>query len=452
VHIMHLLQDLTQTAIVDLDYQRLLSESSEIDIHCEERVPAAVQFCTLPVALCCQSRLVIAGLSSVLRQIILRAQQPCDKNAALDAVNINSLLGERSNCLKACAEVSPWTKFCEVTLPSVIQKFINGSAVGDVPQELVQLECHMAELDAQRRRLRCQARTRQKKQCTPVCRKQNTVTTKNVQSDGKLDSNDESWISVKSSDSGLLSEVTLDHLTISAVDACCNESPFVEGDCLQLTDLILFLYIELGFCGSSSLRQFVASQYHISRWFKAVDSIKCIQDAIVATGLPQFDLKSSVVNGTAAAVSNGDAPSHVPDKQESICLKEANRTSDLAHSFRVEIKAKFKASQFAITEVLQKLKEVDIKPYAVQLNNSTSLPWTGYPDCVLPSTQIGGVPDKRACRKLEQLENMVAAVMSVVQIQRKESYTIIDFCSGGGHLGIVLAYLLPNCQVRNLML
>ena len=46
-------------------------------------------------------------------------------------------------------------------------------------------------------------------------------------------------------------------------------------------------------------------------------------------------------------------------------------------------------------------------------------------------------------RKIEQLDNMVAAVMDSVA----EGDTIVDFCSGGGHLGIVLAHLLPRCRV-----
>ena len=38
---------------------------------------------------------------------------------------------------------------------------------------------------------------------------------------------------------------------------------------------------------------------------------------------------------------------------------------------------------------------------------------------------------------------MVAAVVGAVS----EGDTIVDFCSGGGHLGIVLAHLLPRCRV-----
>lgn len=46
-------------------------------------------------------------------------------------------------------------------------------------------------------------------------------------------------------------------------------------------------------------------------------------------------------------------------------------------------------------------------------------------------------------RKIQQLDGMAAAVIDAVS----EGDVIVDFCSGGGHLGILLAYLLPRCHV-----
>ena len=46
-------------------------------------------------------------------------------------------------------------------------------------------------------------------------------------------------------------------------------------------------------------------------------------------------------------------------------------------------------------------------------------------------------------RKIQQLDNMIAAVMDSVA----DGDVIVDFCSGGGHLGIVLAHVLPQCSV-----
>jgi len=56
----------------------------------------------------------------------------------------------------------------------------------------------------------------------------------------------------------------------------------------------------------------------------------------------------------------------------------------------------------------------------------------------------GALPAKRADRKCEQLVNLAKATLEVVGTKK---YRIVDFCSGSGHLGILVATLLPNCQV-----
>lgn len=56
----------------------------------------------------------------------------------------------------------------------------------------------------------------------------------------------------------------------------------------------------------------------------------------------------------------------------------------------------------------------------------------------------GALPVKRVNRKQEQLENLAKAVVKIAGIER---YKIVDFCSGSGHLGILLAVLLPNCKI-----
>nr|SVE72933.1 EOG090X0615 [Ceriodaphnia reticulata] len=49
----------------------------------------------------------------------------------------------------------------------------------------------------------------------------------------------------------------------------------------------------------------------------------------------------------------------------------------------------------------------------------------------------------RLDRKIQQLDGMAAAVIDTVS----EGDVVVDFCSGGGHLGILLAYLLPRCHL-----
>ncbi|XP_044734881.1 glutathione S-transferase C-terminal domain-containing protein homolog [Chrysoperla carnea] len=55
----------------------------------------------------------------------------------------------------------------------------------------------------------------------------------------------------------------------------------------------------------------------------------------------------------------------------------------------------------------------------------------------------GALPVSRADRKCEQLENLAKSVIKLAKAQD----TIVDFCSGSGHLGILLAVKLPNCLI-----
>lgn len=67
--------------------------------------------------------------------------------------------------------------------------------------------------------------------------------------------------------------------------------------------------------------------------------------------------------------------------------------------------------------------------------------WASIPHLAHP---LGGeLPPERLEKKCQQLENLAAAVQSVY----KENDVIVDFCSGGGHLAILLAYLLPEATV-----
>ncbi|XP_074849582.1 glutathione S-transferase C-terminal domain-containing protein isoform X2 [Carettochelys insculpta] len=70
-----------------------------------------------------------------------------------------------------------------------------------------------------------------------------------------------------------------------------------------------------------------------------------------------------------------------------------------------------------------------------------TLDWNSLPAAVSPGE--GKMSSDRALRKQQQLNNLV----SIVTKLSKPGDVIVDFCSGGGHVGIVLAHMLPSCQV-----
>jgi len=60
------------------------------------------------------------------------------------------MLGFRQSCLSACAEVSSWTKYCEVQLQASINTFFDyqnsdENATYEIPIQLARFECHLSQ-------------------------------------------------------------------------------------------------------------------------------------------------------------------------------------------------------------------------------------------------------------------------------------------------------------------
>lgn len=55
----------------------------------------------------------------------------------------------------------------------------------------------------------------------------------------------------------------------------------------------------------------------------------------------------------------------------------------------------------------------------------------------------GELNPARTLRKRKQIENMASLITPMLKAGDK----VVEFCAGGGHLGIVLAYLNPQCNV-----
>ena len=78
--------------------------------------------------------LFITGLCSVLRCLIFHFSP------------LPELLGYQGNCLNAPAEVSTWTKFCEIDLPKATTKFLQASYQDEeIPRQIAQFEVHLGQ-------------------------------------------------------------------------------------------------------------------------------------------------------------------------------------------------------------------------------------------------------------------------------------------------------------------
>lgn len=98
--------------------------------------------------------------------------------------------------------------------------------------------------------------------------------------------------------------------------------------------------------------------------------------------------------------------------------------------------------QAEVEATLSKLEKLEIKFNSDSPTNfgEIVIDW----EAIEPThAESSALPQERLLRKRQQLENLANAVSSLaVNGQR-----IIDFCSGTGHLGILLALKLPQCEI-----
>ncbi|MES1907463.1 MAG: hypothetical protein MHM6MM_000573 [Cercozoa sp. M6MM] len=126
-----------------------------------------------------------------------------------------------------------------------------------------------------------------------------------------------------------------------------------------------------------------------------------------------------------------------------------------------------RARQKAHIEIIEKVKSAGIRRSDYLSSSSASsradestkqtppveLDWSQAPRAIDP---VNFIPQKRALRKRLQLANFVywAAVSQRSRFQQAQhsnqrvSLRVVEFCAGGGHLGLALAHFLPRIPAR----
>jgi len=439
-----------------------------------KELPELLRGCELPAVVLGDQNLIMSGLCSTLRYIVQTAQQGLETavDRSLSDCLLN-LLGLRQNCLRACAEVSEWTLYTEVMLPQLVEKVISpdkSDVVGDDPwPELLQLENQLSKLPVEpsRHRNRKQRESKQSSNTAVINDHTAKSVTKRewdrrekVDTPGKLmtSENLECDISVSTSQ-------RFENLWVAeSSEEICGRR-FVEGSSVQLTDLTIFVCVQLIF-SSNNVERWCSHFCRIMSWYQRIAAIPSVSNAIKSTGLTEYHHKADNVAVQNSAVLSSTAtdsdtfPKPVEDKLHSECqfmtqnlMHSKNSTYD-QNCIQQTNKTKFRASQDLIDSAIAKATGMGLPPELLTLGNGEclQLPWEQYPSWVLP--HMGGVPDKRAAKKVQQLENIAAAVKEIVSTRSNDSSseggTIVDFCSGGGHVGILLAYLFPQYKVCNL--
>lgn len=119
-----------------------LPQDVEIQIISKQELPPIVQNCCLPAVVDQPDIFCRAGLAVVLRHIIQKSYE-----AEPSRKEILELLGFKKTCLKACAEVSQWTRLCELTIPLAVENFLQESSdqPPTIPEEILELERKLSE-------------------------------------------------------------------------------------------------------------------------------------------------------------------------------------------------------------------------------------------------------------------------------------------------------------------
>ncbi|XP_017718455.1 PREDICTED: glutathione S-transferase C-terminal domain-containing protein isoform X3 [Rhinopithecus bieti] len=402
-----------------------LIQDVEIQIISRQELPPIVQNCCLPAVVERSDNFCRAGLAVVLRHIIQKSYEadPLKKE-------LLELLGFKKACLKACAEVSQWTRLCELTIPLAIENFLRESSdqPPTIPVEILQLEKKLSEPVRVHNddKLRRQKLRQQKADGVgpPLTKGKAKSKVHTQETPEELDSSSES----------LELKVAFSKLTVQEEPATTNREPshirkakasdlpplehvFAEGLYFTLADIVLlpcihhFLVI---ICKkfSEKLVEFPL----LASWYQRIQEVPRVKTAASKCGIQFLHLPKLLTISTEQCPNLSEVPG-VEEHSDPLFIGGPRPT---------------------MAKLMEKGIEVMFSPHPCP---TWTVDWNVLPAAVSPKE--GKMSSDRALRKQQQLNNLVY----VVKNQAKPGDRIVDFCSGGGHVGIVLAHMLPSCQV-----
>ncbi|XP_064460126.1 glutathione S-transferase C-terminal domain-containing protein-like [Ornithodoros turicata] len=297
-----------------------------------------------------------------------------------------ALLGFRGSTLVACSESSLWTRFCEIDIAKAVHALFRLAESNSDESFVLPEQLCLLEAHMQH-----PVRTHN------IRRKQQDLQQKDGGS--KKNSND---------------LPTLEH-------------QYVEGYEMTIADIILFPCISICISTISRMVGLVDLAENLPLIVKWYD--KMLSDQRLSLAFEEFSLGSTVGRSNTMPQSKKVI--------ERVGLPQDNLYS--RNPERCKPRIRHKSPQPLINRLHSAGIESELAPNPAK--EQLPLPWDSYPQYIHPVG--GGLPNKRVSRKCEQIENMVALVVE----HAYPGCTIVDFCSGGGHVGVVLAYLLPNCKV-----
>ncbi|XP_048799313.1 glutathione S-transferase C-terminal domain-containing protein isoform X1 [Lagopus muta] len=388
------------------------------------QLPMVVQSCCFPAVVTKDGKFCRAGLSVVLRHIIQKTFE-----ADPSKKNVLELLGFKKTCLKACAEVSQWTRLCEISIPLAVEGFLTASPEHSqaIPADILQLERKLAEPvrvhnDDKIRRQKLQQQKAGAKAAVSLLEKEATEEGKTVEvHEHPLPSLELSVafskLHVQEVSRAVNREAPLIRRTKTS-DLPPLDHVFAEGLYFTLADIVLLPCIHQFLDCSKKQGKDLVKLPLISSWYRRVQQVPGVKRAADKCNMQLLQLPELI---PAPEDHLGDF-FPVPDNCE-----EEHENSQFIGGPRP-----------TMTKLMERGIEAKFSPHPCP---DWTIDWPSLPAAVNPGE--GKMSRDRALRKQQQLNNLVAAVTKLA----KPGDVIVDFCSGGGHVGIVLAHMMPSCQV-----
>ncbi|XP_078808448.1 glutathione S-transferase C-terminal domain-containing protein isoform X6 [Oryzias latipes] len=404
---------------------QLPASASLSDVQVDE-LPKLVSSCRLPAALDESAQICRAGLAVVLRHII-------DKSIEADPSrkDVAALLGFKKTCLKACAEVSKWTRLCEIGIPSAVEEHLHnpGDVGKQLPLPVLTLESRLAEPvkvhnDDKIRRQKLQEQKRREK-LEPVGGQANKEPSpgRPPQVSDELELRAAlaklSVVSVPAVTTRENSEIR----KVKTSELPPLEHVFAEGLYFTLTDVVLLPCIHQYLCSLQASAPSALQQLpNLLRWYNRVQEVPGVMRAAKDCGLHLSTLQ--------VATTCPPWPSAHPSA--TLLEEEGSQETTTPLPF-----------VGGPRPTMTKLKENGIEAiFASHPCPSWNLPWDSLPSAINPTE--GKMSNIRAIRKMQQLNNLIAMVTDLA----RPGDTIVDFCSGTVALhacGIATDMVLEHC-------
>ncbi|KAL1465209.1 hypothetical protein WDU94_004797 [Cyamophila willieti] len=196
-----------------------------------------------------------------------------------------------------------------------------------------------------------------------------------------------------------------------------DETRYVDSEQFSLSDFILVLCVHLIFIHTSNELFFKLP--HVKKWYDVImsDPSMSAVTAMFSTSISSEQLKLSTLSIDELSYQSN---SQLMSKSQK-ARKFSARAEDAQH-FVNTITPRIKQQGFGYGHEVQ----IDLD----------QIPYNALPEA-------GDLPQERNERKCQQLVSMTKAVIQICT----PNDVIVDFCSGGGHLGLLIAHLVPQCRV-----